>query len=193
MDARPDSRALDWARQDIIRSRTARRAIGVAVFAIATAFGARVALPLPGTPVPFTLQVVCVILAGAVLGARLGAASQALYIAVGALGAPIFAAGGGLPYLLGPTGGYLIAFPVAAYLVGSIAGRSRGAALLAAALAAGVVTIHAGGAAWLAILTGDLELALEYGVGPFLMMDVVKIGLALLIALRVRPRALELF
>lgn len=193
MDARPDSRALDWARQDIIRSRTARRAIGVAVFAIATAFGARVALPLPGTPVPFTLQVVCVILAGAVLGARLGAASQALYIAVGALGAPIFAAGGGLPYLLGPTGGYLIAFPVAAYLVGSIAGRSRGAALLAAALAAGVVTIHAGGAAWLAILTGDLQLALEYGVGPFLVMDVVKIGLALLIALRVRPRALELF
>lgn len=193
MDARPDSRALDWARQDIIRSRTARRAIGVAVFAIATAFGARVALPLPGTPVPFTLQVVCVILAGAVLGSRLGAASQALYVGVGALGAPIFAAGGGLPYLLGPTGGYLIAFPVAAYLVGSIAGRSRGAALLAAALAAGVVTIHAGGAAWLAILTGDLQLALEYGVGPFLVMDVVKIGLALLIALRVRPRALELF
>jgi biotin transport system substrate-specific component len=140
-----------------------------------------------------TLQLICVILAGAVLGARLGAASQALYLGVGMLGAPIFAAGGGLPYLLGPTGGYLIAFPIAAYVVGSIVGRSRSIAVLTAALVGGVLTVHAGGAAWLAISTGDVRLALEYGVGPFLLMDVVKIALALLIALRVRPRALELF
>ena len=193
MDARPESRALDRARQDIVRSRTARRVIGVAVFTTATALGAKVAVPVPGTPVPLTLQLVCVVLAGAVLGARLGAASQALYLGVGMLGAPVFAAGGGLPYLMGPTGGYLIAFPVAAYVVGSVARRSRGVGALTAGLVAGVLTVHAGGAAWLAIWTGDLRLALEYGVGPFLLIDAVKIALALLIALRVRPRALELF
>lgn len=168
--------------------------IGVAVFAMATAFGAKVMIPVPGTPVPFTFQVVCVILAGALLGPRLGAASQIAYVGTGALGAPVFAAGGGIAYLLGPTGGYLLAFPLAAYVVGAVARRSRADALqLAVALAAGVLTIHAGGAAWLAILTGDLKLALGYGVGPFILLDVVKVALALLVALRVRGRALELF
>lgn len=170
-----------------------RRLIGVAVFAMATAFGAKVMIPLPGTPVPFTLQVICVVLAGAVLGPRLGAASQAAYVGVGALGAPVFAAGGGVAYLLGPTGGYLLAFPLAAYVVGSIAGRSSGPVRLALALTAGVLTIHAGGAAWLATITGDLAMALQLGFGPFLLLDPVKISLALLVALRVRPRALELF
>jgi len=160
---------------------------------MATAFAAKIAIPLPGTPVPFTLQVVCVVLAGAILGPRLGAASQLGYVSVGAAGAPIFAAGGGLAYLVGPTGGYLVAFPLAAYVVGTIAGRAGGPLRLLIALAGGVLAIHAGGAAWLAIVTGDLALALEYGVGPFLLLDVVKVGLALLIAQRVRPRALELF
>ncbi len=194
VDSRADNRALGWARIEIVRSRGLRQMIGVAVFAMATAFAAKVMIPVPGTPVPFTFQVVCVILAGALLGPRLGAASQITYVAVGALGAPVFAAGGGLAYLVGPTGGYLLAFPLAAYVVGSIAGRRRGGALpLGVGLAAGVLTIHAGGAAWLAILTGDAALAVGYGVGPFLLLDVVKIGLALLVALRVRPRALELF
>ncbi len=92
---RVESQRLGWTRDEIVRSPALRRAIGVAAFATATAFGARVALPLPGTPVPFTLQVLFVLLAGAVLGARLGAASQALYLAVGLAGAPVFAAGGG--------------------------------------------------------------------------------------------------
>lgn len=177
----------------MIKSRAARRAIGVAAFALATAFGAKVAVPMPGTYVPFTLQVVCVILAGATLGPRLGAASQAAYLAAGVLGVPIFAAGGGPAYLLGPTGGYLLAFPLAAYCVGAIAGRGSNAVRLALALAAGVLVIHAGGAAWLTVVSGSPEQALRYGTLPFLALDVVKIGLALLISLRIRPRALELF
>lgn len=190
---RVQSRALSWTRQDVVKSLTLRRLIGVTVFAMATAFGARVAIPLPGTPVLFTLQVLCVLLAGALLGPRLGAASQLAYVAVGAMGAPVFAAGGGLAYLLGPTGGYLLAFPVAAFVVGLVAGRSGGALRLLAGLAAGAVVIQAGGAAWLLVITGSVEQAFLLGVGPFLLVDVVKVGLALLIGLRVRPRALELF
>lgn len=193
MSVRLLSRAPDWARQDIVTSRAARRALGVAVFAMATAFGAKVAIALPGTPVPFTLQIVCVLLAGSVLGARLGAASQAVYLAVGAAGAPIFATGGGLAYLLGPTGGYLLAFPAAAYLVGRVAGRAGGTGRLLAGLLVGIAVIHSGGVAWLSIVTGSLDRALMIGVGPFLIFDVPKVALVLLIGSRIRPRALELF
>lgn len=193
MTSRTTSRALSWTREDFVRSKTLRRAIGVTVFAMATAFGAKTALPLPGTPVPFTFQVLFVLLAGALLGPRLGAASQFAYVALGAMGAPVFAAGGGLAYLLGPTGGYLLAFPAAAFVVGAITGRSGGVVRLALALAAGAAVIHAGGAAWLAVITGDLGEAVAYGVGPFLALDVVKIALALLVGLRLRPRTLELF
>jgi len=193
MSVRLQSRASSWARGDIVTSRALRRLLGVAVFAMATAFGARVAIPLPGTPVPFTLQMVCVLLAGAVLGARLGAASQAAYLATGALGAPIFAAGGGLAYLLGPTGGYLLAFPVAAFVVGAIAGRSLGMRRLLVGLIAGALVIQGGGAAWLAATTGDIGQAIRVGVGPFLLFALLKVALVLLISVRIRPRALELF
>ncbi len=192
MNVRSESRALGWARADIVRSRTARRVIGVLVFALATALGARIVVPLPGTPVPFTLQVVCVLLSGALLGPRVGAASQLAYVMVGAMGAPIFAAGGGIAYLLGPTGGYLLAFPVAAYAVGAIS-RSAGVLRLTLAFTVGVLIIHAGGAAWLAVITGDLGQAILMGVGPFLLFDIVKIALASLVTLKLRSRALELF
>ncbi len=193
MSLRSGRRAAGWARQDVVRSRTLRQVIGVAVFAMATAFGARVVIPLPGTPVPFTLQVLFVLLAGATLGPRLGAASQAAYLMTGALGAPVFAAGGGLAYLLGPTGGYLLAFPAAAFAVGGIAGRFAGRLRLLGGLVVGALVIQAGGAAWLASMTGSLEQALAFGVGPFLALDLVKVGLAALISARLRPRALELF
>jgi biotin transport system substrate-specific component len=160
---------------------------------MATAFAARVAFPLPGTPVPFTLQVVCVLLAGALLGARLGAASQAAYLAVGIVGAPVFAAGGGLAYLLGPTGGYLLAFPLAAFAVGAIAGREGGLLRLTLGLIAGVAVIHLGGVTWLSMVTGSFEQALLLGAGPFLALDVMKVVLVLAVSLRIRPRALELF
>ncbi len=103
-----------------------RRAVAVAALAAATAIGARLSVPLPGTPVPFTLQPVAVLLSGLLLGGVLGATSQLTYLAMGAAGLPVFALGGGLAYLGGPTGGYLLAFPLAAGLVGAIAGARPG-------------------------------------------------------------------
>lgn len=181
-----------WARREVVASVGARRAIAVVGFAAATAFGAKVAVPIPGTPVPFTLQVLFILLSGALLGARLGAASQLVYLGAGIAGLPVFAAGGGFAYLFGPTGGYLLAAPLASYAVGSVAGTSSSAFRLAVGLALGVAVIYAGGLAWLATLSGP-EAALRLGVLPFLGLDLVKVCLALLVARQARGRALELF
>ncbi len=181
--------AATWSGAELVPSRTARRVIGVLAFAAATAFGAKVALPIPGTPIPFTLQPLFVLLAGALLGARLGAASQALYLAVGAMGLPVFVAGGGVAYLLGPTGGYLMAYPAAAFLAG-LGGRSVLRTL--GALLAGLAAIYAGGLAWLSVV-GTVDVAVALGLRPFLLADLVKVFLVLLVAGRLRARALRLF
>ncbi len=181
-----------WTRRELVRSRAARRAIGVAAFAAATAFGAKVAIPIPGTPVPVTLQALFIVLSGVLLGPRLGAWSQALYVGVGALGAPVFAAGGGFAYLLGPTGGYLLAAPAAAFAAGRVVGRSGGLPRLALGLLSGSAVLLAGGWAWLAHLSGPVE-AVRLGVLPFLAGDLVKWVVAVLVAARIRGRALELF
>ena len=184
------SSSAAWTRDDVLPSRTARRVIGVAVFAIATAISAKVSLPLPGTPVPFTFQPLVVMLAGAMLGARLGAASQIAYLAAGLAGLPVFAAGGGAAYLLGPTGGYLMAYPLAAFLVGAL--MAPGIVRTVGALLAGLATIYAGGLAWLTA-TGSFDLAVVWGLRPFVLADLVKVALATAVVSRLRGRSLELF
>lgn len=155
--------------------------LGILGFALLTAVGARFAVPLPGTVVPMTLQPVAVLLAGAVLGSRGGAASQVAYLAAGAAGLPVFAAGGGLAYLLGPTGGYLLAFPVAAAVAGLASSPERGWFGSALWLAAALGVIHLGGLAWLAIIGGEALVA-STGVRPFLLGDALKVILVLAIA-----------
>lgn len=173
-------------------SRAVRRTAGVVGLALLTALGARVSIPLPGTPVPFTFQVVAVLLAGWLLGPRLGAASQLSYLAAGAAGLPVFAAGGGLAYLLGPTGGYLLAYPAAAWLVGVAARQDAGLARQVAGLAGGLALIHLGGAGWLAVVAGH-EAALAAGVLPFLGVDAVKALLVLLLGRRIGGSARAFF
>src|SRR5213592_4365721 len=98
-----------------------RRTLAVVLGAILVAAAAQVALPLPGTPVPFTLQPLAVLLVGGLLGARFGALSLILYLAMGAAGLPVFTPTVplfGIARLLGPTGGYLLAYPVAAWATG---------------------------------------------------------------------------
>jgi biotin transport system substrate-specific component len=158
--------------------RTLRRAAAVLGFAVLTAIGARIAVPLPGSPVPFTFEVVAVLAAGFLLGPRLGAASQVTYLAAGAAGLPVFAAGGGLAYLLGPTGGYLLAYPVAALLVGMVA-KGRGLGGQTAGLLLGVAVIYLGGVAWLAPSLGAGR-ALAVGAAPFVVVDLLKVLLVLL-------------
>lgn len=184
------SNAPSWWRAEVVTSLPARRAVGVLAFVVATALSARLALPIPGTPVPFTFQPLVVMMAGALLGARLGAASQLAYLAAGAVGLPVFAAGGGLAYLLGPTGGYLLAYPLAAFVVGSLA--NAGAARLIVGLLGGLATIYVGGVAWLTVL-GSFDAAVALGLYPFILADLVKAMLVALIALRLRGRARELF
>lgn len=169
-----------------------RRAVAVAGFAVLTAVGARMSVPLPGTPVPFTLQPVAVLLAGLLLGPALGGASQLAYLAAGAAGLPVFAAGGGLAYLAGPTGGYLMAFPVAAALTGWIAGdpgacpRLRRMLRIGIAAFAGLALIHLGGASWLSLqpwLAGGSAEVFRLSFEPFLLGDLLKIALVAVLTL----------
>ncbi len=180
---------------ELVPDRNARRVLAVSAFALATALGAHVAVPL--APVPVTLQTLFVILAGAMLGPSLGAASQMAYLAMGVAGMPVFAGGFGLAYLAGPTGGYLLAFPATAFVAGLLARRvtgrgATGALILFAGLFLASLVTLGGGTAWLAVYTGDLSRAVMAGFLPFLTGDVLKVGLATLLAWRGRERTLRL-
>jgi biotin transport system substrate-specific component len=161
--------------------------LGVVGFVIALAAASQVAIPLPGTPVALTLQPMVVVLAGMMLGPTLGAASMILYLAVGAAGVPVFAPVGapGIARFVGPTGGYLIAYPFAAYAAGYLAQRYP--SLLGRWIAAmlGIAVIFIGGLSQLTILTGSVTRAVALGVTPFAVFDLVK---ALVAALIARPR-----
>jgi biotin transport system substrate-specific component len=165
---------------------SATQVVGVFGFATALAAAAQIAIPLPGTPVPLTLQPFVVVLSGMMLGPTLGAASMILYLAAGAVGLPVFAPGGapGVARLLGPTGGYLIAFPFAAYIAGFVATRMPTLAGRWAGAMAGMVAIFVGGLSQLTILTGSVRAAIALGITPFAVLDVVK---ALVAALVARP------
>ena len=140
----------------------------IAVFAIATVLGAR--MEIAHQPVPFTMQTMVVILAGAFLGSRNGALSQLMYLAVGAFGAPVFASGGfGIACLLGPTGGYLLAFPIAAAVVGYLVQTRRSFLWSLLSMAAGLFIIFLSGTAQLNIVYfHDFESAFSSG---FLMFS----------------------
>jgi len=155
-----------------------------ALFAALTALGALVSIPIYGQ-VPFTLQVLFVLMAGLVLGPRLAGLSMIAYLAVG-LVAPVYAGGAsGLGALLGPTGGYLWGFVVGALLVGGLRATTRSArpVVLAAIAAAGLVPIYAVGAVWLAWqMDWSVVKALQLGVVPFVAWDAAKAVVAGLVA-----------
>jgi biotin transport system substrate-specific component len=162
------------------------RALAALAGALTVALAAQVAVPLPGTPVPASLAPLAVVVVGGLLGARKGAAALVLYLLMGAAGLPVFAPLGlpGAARLLGPTGGYLLAYPVAAAVAGAVTARSATwpRALLGPAL--GIATIYAGGVAQLVVLTGHAGQALALGGLPFVAADAVKAGAAALVLRR---------
>lgn len=165
------------------------RVASVVFVAALTAAAAQISIPLPFTPVPLTLQPMIVLLGAAALGRRLGCASQVAYLAAGIAGLPVFAASPILPpgalRLLGPTGGYLLSYPIAAWVVGALAERRFDRRYLQSAIAMGfgLVIIYAVGVWWLASFARVPEAlgvrgALVAGAVPFFLADVVKIAFA---------------
>ncbi|MBA3497602.1 MAG: biotin transporter BioY [Gemmatimonadales bacterium] len=170
------------------RSRSMRRPIAIAAGALLVALAAQVAVPVPFSPVPMTLQPLAVLAVGGLLGPAAGMAALVTYLAMGLLGLPVYAGGSAGPlHLMGPTGGYLLAFPVAAGVAGAIAGRSGGVLRVLLACACGMVVIHAGGVAQLALLGGNPAAAFRVGFVPFLTGDLLKVGLAAAVILAARP------
>jgi biotin transport system substrate-specific component len=153
----------------------------VVLFSAFVALTAQAEIPL--WPVPLTLQTLGVLFTGAVLGSRRGALALLLYLTEGALGLPVFAGGAsGVGYMLGPTGGYLVGFVVAAGVVGWLAQRGWDRRLVWAAVAMviGNVIIYVCGVAWLAVFLGDLWGALVKGMLLFVVGDLIKIAVAAL-------------
>ena len=170
--------------------RIGRLAGPIALGALVVAAAAQVVVPVPLSPVPMTLQPLAVLIVGGLLGATAGVSALALYLALGALGLPVFAAGGsGVLHLIGPTGGYLLAFPVAAGVTGALVRPAPSSVLrVLLACALGMVIIHAGGVAQLALLGGNPTLAFQVGFIPFLTGDLLKVGLGAAVILAVGPR-----
>jgi biotin transport system substrate-specific component len=185
----------------LLRTLTARDAVetpltiriaSVLFFTALTAAAAQVSFALPFTQVPFTFQPTVVLLSGLVLGSRLACASQILYLMAGLAGLPVFAASVTLPpgalRLLGPTGGYLMAYPIAAFATGYLAERGfdRRYFTSVVAMLTGLVIIYASGTLWLGLfartLSGTAAIGLNAaffaGVYPFVIPDLIKLAAA---------------
>jgi len=181
---------VSWTERLALKASTITRA---ALMAAVTAVAAQIAVPF--TPVPFTLQVLAVVLSGLLLGPRIGALAQAIYVLVGAVGVPVFSGfTGGLGQVFGPTGGYLISYPIAAAVAGlaaqSVAKSPRRRALLAALLwgCASLAVIYIFGATWLAVVSGLSPIeAATAGILPFVIFDLIKVAIASLIAVAAAP------
>lgn len=162
-------------------SRLLRDVILILSGSLLVAAFAHIRIPLPFTPVPITGQTFAVLLVGATLGSRRGTASLLLYLAAGIAGLPFFAGGErGLAYLTGPTGGYLLGFVLAAWLVGRLAeqGYERDPRTALLPFLAGEIAIYLVGVSWLAILLNDLGEALALGFLPFIAGDILKMVVA---------------
>ena len=159
-------------------------AVGIVGFAATMAIAAQIAIPIPGTPVPFTLQPLAVVLAGLWLGPAAAATSMVLYLIAGAVGLPVFSPIGapGVLRLIGPTGGYLLATPAAAAIAGLVARRFPAFAGRMLASFLGIAMLYLGGVMQLELLTGSLSRAAALGSTPFILADLGKVVVAAIIS-----------
>jgi biotin transport system substrate-specific component len=183
---RPLDRRAEWAKQAAI----------VITASLFVALCARVTVPLPFTPVPLTLQNFGVLVVGLLLGSRRGFAALSLYLVEGAFGLPVFSPailGSGITHLLGPTGGFLMVYPLVAFVAGWIFEHrseqsSRRFAWAALSSVAAELALFAGGLTWLAVLTHSVSLAIRYGLYWFVFAEVIKVLMAAAVAARWRRR-----
>jgi len=167
--------------QPYVENKAVRTVFLIGGFALLTALGALIRIPLPFTPVPITLQTFFVLLSGAMLGSKRGTLSQMVYVVAGASGMPIFAGlSSGIALLAGPTGGFLAGFLLAPAVVGYLIGDSSSRLRLMSALLAGTVVIFLFGNLWLWKVTGGtLMNTLTLGFLPFIPGALIKIGLVI--------------
>ena len=164
----------------LVRGRAAVNILLIAGASILIAIAAQIAIPVPLSPVPLTLQPIAVLLIGVALGSSRGAAAAALYLFEGASGLPVFAQGhGGAFWLVSATAGYLWSYPLAAWVAGWFSERGWGRATLRATtgMLFALAVIYAGGWSWLAVLSGP-RAAFAIGIVPFVLADIVKVALA---------------
>jgi biotin transport system substrate-specific component len=169
--------AFDAARQVAL-------VVGASLF---VALCARITIPLPFTPVPLTVQNFGVLLVGLVLGSRRGFAALVLYLAEGAIGLPVFnpTGAGGITQLLGATGGFLLAYPLVAWVAGYVMDRGRkNFARAAIGGLLGEIVLFTGGLTWLAVLTHSIAQAFRWGLYWFLFAEIIKVMMAAGIATR---------
>jgi len=163
--------------QHLVRGRAAANILLVIGASLFIALAAQIAVPLPFTPVPMTLQPLAVLLVGAALGSNRGAATAMLYLVEGFSGFPVFAQGHfGALWAIGPTAGFLWSYPLAAWLAGRYSERGWGTTMprAIAGMLVALAVIYVGGWSWLTIVTSPAK-AFVAGVAPFVLGDVVKV------------------
>jgi biotin transport system substrate-specific component len=179
---RSEYQGIEWAKQAAI-------VIAASLF---VALCARVTVPLPFTPVPLTLQNFGVLTVGLLLGSRRGFAALAFYLVEGAFGLPVFSPailGSGITHLTGATGGFLMAYPLVAFVAGYIYEHSsRRFAWAALSAVAAELVLFAGGLSWLSVLTHSVSLAIRYGLYWFVFAEVIKVLMAAAVAARWHQR-----
>lgn len=174
---------------------TTREITLIGLFTAITAVLAQVSVIIPWTPVPITLQILAMCLSAAILGKKCGTAALAAYVLLGAAGAPVFANfNGGLAVFLKPTGGYIVSFPFAAFIIGALVERASrpGTICTFVSMMCGILFCYLSGTLWLGI---SLHLspanAFMIGTAPFLPLDAVKAALAAYLAKKVREALLR--
>jgi biotin transport system substrate-specific component len=184
---RPAMQTLSDPRERTFASQGARQVALVVGASLFVAVCAHITIPLPGTPVPLTVQNFGVLLVGLLLGSRRGFAALALYLAEGAMGMPVFSpmGPGGIAQLLGPTGGFLLTYPLVAWVAGYVAEHGR-RNFVSAAIGSllGEIVLFIGGLAWLAVLTHSVVQAFRWGLYWFVFAEIIKVMMAAAIAAR---------
>lgn len=165
----------------------------IGIFTALTCILAQISIPIPFSPVPITLQVFAVCISAVILGKKLGTMSQIIYVLLGAMGVPVLANfSGGLDKILGPTGGFILSFPIMAFIIGSFVERKQSFFNTFISLIISLLICYIIGTLQLSfIMKLDIEKALSLAVIPFIPLDIAKILAAAVLGLNIRSKLIK--